>query len=50
MSNMKVTKIDQKYFLCTFFSFLVTIICDIKIDINMCEPHFFVNFLHSQDI
>ena len=52
-SNMKVTKIHQKYFLCTFCSFLVTIICDIKIDINMCEPHyvnFFVNLLHSQDI
>ena len=30
---------------------LVTIICDIKIDINMCEPDyvnlFFVNLLHS---
>ena len=30
---------------------LVTIICDIKIDISMCEPHyvnlFFVNLLHS---
>ena len=28
--------------------FLVTIICDIKIDVNVCEPHyvnlFFVNF------
>ena len=52
MSNMKVTKIVQKHFLCTFWGFLVTIICDIKIDINMCEPHyvnlfFFVNLLHS---
>ena len=31
---------------------LVTIICDVKIDVNMCEPHcvnlfFFVNLLHS---
>ena len=31
---------------------LVTIICDVKIDINMCEPHyvnsfFLVNLLHS---
>ena len=38
----------SKYFLCTFWGFLVTIICDIKIDINLCEPHyvnlFFVNF------
>ena len=40
MSNMKVTKIVQKHFLCTFWGFLVTIICDIKIDISMCEPHF----------
>ena len=40
MSNMKVTKIVQKHFLCTFWGFLVTIICDIKIDISMCEPHY----------
>ena len=39
-SNMKVTKIVQKHFLCTFWGFLVTIICDIKIDVNMCEPHY----------
>ena len=39
-SNMKVTKIVQKYFLCTLSGFLVTIICDIKIDVNMCEPHY----------
>ena len=38
-SNMKVTKIAQKYFLWTFWGFLVTIICDVKIDINICEPH-----------
>ena len=51
-SNMKVTKIVQKHFLCPFGGFLVTIICDVKIDISMCEPHyanlFFVNLLHSQ--
>ena len=40
MSNMKVTKIVQKHFLCTFWGFLVTIICDVKIDISMCEPHY----------
>ena len=43
----------SKILLCTFCGFLVTIICDIKIDINMCESHyvnFFVNLLHSQDI
>ena len=39
-SNMKVTKIVQKHFLCTFWGFLVTIICDVKIDISMCEPHY----------
>ena len=39
MSNMKVTKIAQKYFLWTFWGFLVTIICDVKIDVNICEPH-----------
>ena len=37
---MKVTKIVQKHFLCTLWGFLVTIICDVKIDINMCEPHY----------
>ena len=52
MSNMKVTKIVQKHFLCTFWGFLATIICDVKIDISMCEPHyvnlfFFVNLFHS---
>ena len=40
MSNMKVTKIVQKHFLWTFWGFLVTIICDVKIDVNMCEPHY----------
>ena len=42
-SHMKVIKIGQKYFLWTFWGFLVSIICDIKIDVKMCEPHF-VNF------
>ena len=39
-SNMKVTKIVQKHFLCPFGGFLVTIISDVKIDINMYEPHY----------
>ena len=31
------------------------VMCDIKIDINICEPHyvnllFFVNLLHSQGV
>ena len=42
---------SQKYFLWTFWGFLVTIICDIKIDINvwtsMCQFIVFVNLLHS---
>ena len=37
---MKVTKIVQKHFLCPFSGFLVTIICDVKIDVIMCEPHY----------
>ena len=43
--NMKVTKIVQKHFLCTFWGFLVTIICDVKIDISMCKPHVNLFFL-----
>ena len=39
-SDMKVIKIAQKYFLWTFWGFLVTIICDIKIDVNIYEPHY----------
>ena len=35
-SDMKVIKTAQKYFLWT----LVTIICDVKIDVNICEPHY----------
>ena len=47
---LESNKIVQKHFLCTFSGFLVTIICDVKTDINICEPHyvnFFVNLLHS---
>ena len=40
MSNIKVTKIGQKYFLQTFWGFLVIIIFDIRIDVNMYEPHY----------
>ena len=43
-SHMKVIKIGQKYFLWTFWGFLVSMICDVKIDVNMCEPHY-VKFL-----
>ena len=51
MSDMKVIKSAQKYFLWIFWGFLVTIICDIKIDINvwtsLCQFIVFVNLLHS---
>ena len=36
--SQKVIKIGQKYFLWTFWGLLMTIMCDIKIDVNMCEP------------
>ena len=49
MSNMKVTKIGQKYFLCAFWRIFVTIICDVKI--NICEPHYvWISFLWTFSI
>ena len=33
-------QIVQNHFLYPFGGFLVTIICDVKIDISMCEPHY----------
>ena len=52
MSHMMVTKNPQNGHRKCFWGFLVTIICDVKIDVNVCEPHyvnlfFFVNLLHS---
>ena len=49
---MKVSKIVQKHFLCTFWGFLVTIICDVKnwhqnVWTSLCQFIFFVNLLHS---
>ena len=49
---MKVTKIVQKHFLCPFWGFLVTIICDIKnwrqnVLTSLCQFIYFVNLLHS---
>ena len=49
-SNMKVTKNVQKHFLCTFWGFWSAIICDVKIDINMCEPHYVNFFLWTSSI
>ena len=49
---MKV-KIKHKCFLVTFWGILITFIFDIKIDVNICEPHyvnllfFLVNLLQS---
>ena len=37
---MNVIEIGQKYFLLTFWGFLVTIIFDVKIDVNICEPYY----------
>ena len=50
MSDMKVIEIAQKYFLWTFWGFLVTIICDVKIDVNICERHYVNFFLWTSSI
>ena len=52
MSDMKVIKIAQKYFLWTFWGFLVTIICGRQnwhqyLWTSLCQFNFFVNLLHS---
>ena len=48
MITKKPQNVDRKY----FWTILATFIFDIKIDVNMCEPHyanffFFVNLLYS---
>ena len=40
MSHMKVTKNPQNVHRKCFWTILVTYIFDVKIDINMCEPHY----------
>ena len=52
MSHMMVTKNPQNVHRKYFWAILLTFIFDVKIDINICEPHyvnllFFVNLLHS---
>ena len=52
MSHMIATKIHQNVHIKYFWPIVMTIICDIKIDINVCEHHYinwfiFVNLLHS---
>ena len=46
MPHVKVIKNGQKYFLWTFSGFLVTIISDVKIDINMSIWHVFTYVGH----
>ena len=55
MSQMMVTKNSQNVHRKYFWAILMTFISDVKIDVNMCEPHyvnlfFFVNLLHSPDV
>ena len=50
MSNMKITKIGQKYFPCAIWGFLVIIICDVKTDVNICESHYVNLFLWTSSI
>ena len=52
---MMVTKNPQNVHRKYFWAILMTFISDVKIDVNMCEPHyvylfFFVNLLHSPDV
>ena len=52
MSQMMITKNPQNVHRKYFWAILLTFIFDVKIDINICEPHyvnllfFFVNLLH----
>ena len=38
-SEMMVTKNPQNVHRKYFWAVLMTFICDVKIDVNMCEPH-----------
>ena len=54
-SQMMVTKNPQNVHRKYFWAILMTFISDVKIDINMCEPHYvnlivFVNLLHSPHV
>lgn len=37
--HMRIIKIAQKHIIWTFWRFSVTTICEVKIDLTMCEPH-----------
>ena len=50
---MMVTKNPQNVLRKYFWAILMTFISDVKIDANICEPHyiiFFDNLLHSPDV
>ena len=54
-SHMMVTKNPQNVHRNFFWAILLTFIFNIKIDVNICEPHyvnlfFFVNLLHSPNV
>ena len=47
--DQNTQNVHRKY----FWPILMTFICDVKIDVNMCEPHcvnFVVNLLHSSNV
>ena len=54
ISHMTVTKNPQSVHRKYFWAILVTFIFDIRLDINICKPHyvnlFFVNLLYSPEI
>ena len=51
MSHMMLTKNSQNVHRKYFWAILITFICDIKIDINMCEPHYvYLFFLWTSSI
>ena len=51
MSHMMLTKNPQNVHRKYFWAILITFICDVKIDINMCEPHYvYLFFLWTSSI
>ena len=51
MSHMMLTKNPQNVHRQYFWAILITFICDVKIDINMCEPHYvYLFFLWTSSI
>ena len=51
MSHMMLTKNSQNVHRKYFWAILITFICHVKIDINMCEPHYvYLFFLWTSSI